>query len=106
MLYKVVYEVSVTNIRNVGSLTEKTFAEIDEDRWKQACHVEKMIDQLKATDFYTGDQGEHLVIYVPGSDDSRIDKAEEGSCTTQRVNQRRFTESIIFFEMINCLKCM
>ena len=42
-----------------------------------------MIDQIKATDLDTGEQGEHYVIYmyVTGSDDSGTDTVEEGSST-------------------------
>ena len=49
-------------------IAEKVFAKIGEDR---ACaHVEKIINRMKATDIYTGEQGERFMIYVPGSDDS------------------------------------
>ena len=63
-------------------ITEKAFAEIGEDRWRRACnHVEKMIDQMKATDLYTGEQGERFVIYMTGFDNSGTNAAEEGSRT-------------------------
>ena len=50
----------------------------------EACdHVEKMIDQMKAADFDTEEQGEHFVtcMYVTGSDDSGTHTAEKGSST-------------------------
>ena len=54
--------------------------EIWEDRWETSCdHVEKMIDQIKATDVDTGEQGKRFVICVTGSDDNSTDTAEEGS---------------------------
>ena len=48
----------------------------------EACdYVEKMRDQMKATDLGTGKQDEHFVIYmyVTGSDDSGSDTVEENS---------------------------
>ena len=63
-------------------MTEKAFAEIGKDRWKQVCdHVEKMIHQTKVTDLYTWEQDERFGIYVTGSDDSVTDTAEEVTST-------------------------
>ena len=47
----------------------------------EACdHVEKMIDEMKATNLDTGEHGECFVIYmyVTGSNDSGTDIAEVG----------------------------
>ena len=43
-------------------------------------HVEKMIDEMKATNLDTGEHGEYFVIYmyVTGSNDSGTDIAEVG----------------------------
>ena len=55
-------------------INKKAFAEIGEDRWRRACdHVEKTVDQLKATNLYTMKQDERFVSYVMGSDDSGTD---------------------------------
>ena len=76
-------------------------------RWKQAYDHVEIIDQMKATDLDTGEQGECFVIYMymMGSDDSSTDTTEEGS-STNTVNQRRFTDSIYYLKWSTVLKCM
>ena len=63
-------------------------------------HVEKMIDQMKATDLDTGEQGERFIVdmymYVTGSDDNGNDTVEEGSSTDTA------SEEVEFF-WINCI---
>ena len=58
-------------------------------------HVEKMINQMKATDLDTGEQGERraFYMYMTGSDDSGTNTctAEKYRSSDERVNQRRFT---------------
>ena len=63
-----------------------------------------MTDQMKATDLFTCEQGEHFVTYVTCSDDSSPAQLKRAVAPTQQVNQRCFTESIVLFEMINCFK--
>ena len=46
-------------------------------------------DQMKATDLYTGEQGDHFVI-VTGSDDSGTDTAEKGSSTDTASQSKVF----------------
>ena len=50
-------------------------------RLESCDHVEKMIDQMKATDLDAGEQGERFLIYmyVTCSDDSGNDTVEQGS---------------------------
>ena len=66
--------------------------------------MEKIIDQMEVTDVYMREQGECFVIYVTGSDDSDTDQLKTAVAPTQCVNQRRFTESIVLFEIVNCFK--
>ena len=65
-----------------------------------------MIDQMKAKDLYPWEQGERFVMYmyVTGPDDSGTDTLKRAVAPTQRADQRRFTESIVLFEIIYCFK--
>ena len=49
-----------------------------------------MIDQMKATDLYTGEQGERFVIYMTGFDNSGTNTAEEGSITDTASESEAF----------------
>ena len=51
-----------------------------------------MIDQMKATNLYTGKHGERFVIYVTAA----LTQLKRVIAPTQRV-----IESIVFFEMVN-----
>ena len=54
--------VIIIRFSDVIEITEKPFEEIREDRRRRVCdHVEKMINQMKATDLYTWEQGERLM---------------------------------------------
>ena len=52
----------IIRFNDVIEITEKSFEEIGEDRWRWVCdHVEKMINQMKAKDLYTWEQGERFM---------------------------------------------
>ena len=65
----------------------------------EACvHVEKIIDEMKATNLNTGEHCERFVIYmyVTGSDNSGIDTTEEDSSNDTASESEAF-------HWINCI---
>ena len=68
--------------------------------------MENLIDRMKAANLDSGEQRERFVIYmyVTGSDTVSLTHMKSAVATTQRVNQRRNTESIVLFEMVNSFK--
>ena len=88
---RVLADIIIIIINGAIEITEKAFADIGKDSWKQACdHVEKMIDQTKATDLYKWEQDERFVIYVTGSDNSVTDTAKEVSSTDTASESEEF----------------
>ena len=75
-------------------ITEKAFAKFGVHRWRLVCacdHVEKMTDEMKATNHDTEEHGERFVayMYVTDSNDSRIDTAEEGNNSDNNNNNSK-----------------
>ena len=75
----------------------------------EACdHVEKIIDEMKATNLYTGEHSECFVIYMyrTGTNDSSADTAAEGSSIDTASELEEFHWRLYCLNWSIVLKCI
>ena len=96
----------IIRINDMMKITGRTFVGFGVDTMEtslrlEACdHVEKMIDEMKATNLYTGEHSECFVIYMymMGTNDSGADTAAEGSSidTASEMEEFHWIDCIVW----------